>query len=255
LAQGLLAVDYARYGLFWAHTWVPIALIPLALIGLWRAIRLWGEHASLYHAMQVALPLAAFFTIAAWLHVRLPAFEWKQFLILSPSLFLLFALGVDQLQARRRRWAGGAIALTIGVLVIYASVLGLQRYWSTQKSPEGLAALFVHDHVQPGDAVVSLHYSLDAAVSFYLPNTTPYTNPRPSNSGTLFARSAVIVPAGQGELPPPATAAMIHQHPRIWLLFLAAKPETVPGELVDPCTQAEQHDFPPFRVLLVRDCH
>jgi hypothetical protein len=255
LAQGLLVADYARYGMFWAHTWVPIALVPLALIGLWRTIRLWDEHASVYHAMQVVLPLAAFFTIAVWLlHVSLPAFEWKQFLILSPSLFVLFAFGVDQLQALRPRWAGSTIALAISVLVICASILGLQRYWSTQKSPEGLAALFVRDHMQADDAVVSLHYSLDAAISFYVPNTTPYTNPRPSGSGLLFARSALIVPVGQEQLPPPASAAMIHQHSRIWLLFLATKPETVPGELVDSCTQAEQHDFPPFRVLLERDC-
>jgi uncharacterized membrane protein len=255
LAQQLLAVDYVRYGLFWAHRWVPMALIPLILLGLWRTIRMRSEHASVYHAMQVVLPLAAFFTIAVGLlHVRLPAFEWKQFIILSPSLFILFAFGADQLQAQRPRWAGTAIALAVSVLVVYASVLGLQRYWSTQKSPEGVAALFVRDHMQPGDAVVSLHYSLNAAVSFYLPNTTPYTNPRPSSSGPLFARSALIVPVGQDQLPPPTTAAAIDQHSRIWLLFLAAKPETVPSALIEPCTRVEQHDFPPFRVLLVRDC-
>ena len=140
------------------------------------------------------------------------------------------------------------------LVVVAASLVGLQRYWATQKSPEGMATLFVHDHLQPGDAVVSLHYSLDAAVSFYLPDTIPYTKPQPGASGLLFARSASLIGAAQTQPAPPAAMAMIHQHPRAWVMYLASKPESLPGELVAPCVQAEQHDFPPFRVLLVRDC-
>ena len=255
LAQALLTVDYARYGMFWAHTWVPIALAPVVLLGLWRAIRRRGDHAGLYHAMQVALPLAGFFIVTAWLlHVRLPTFEWKQFIILTPSLFVLIALGIDQLRAQRFRWGGGAIAVAVTLFVVAASMVGLQRYWTTQKSPEGSAALFVHDHMQPNDAVVSLHYSLDAAVSFYVPDTIPYTKPQPGESGLLFARSASLIAAAPAQPEAPATTAMIHQHPRTWVMYLASKPESLPSELVAPCAQAEQHDFPPFRVLLVRDC-
>jgi hypothetical protein len=233
-----------------------MALIPLILLGLWRTIRMRSEHASVYHAMQVALPLAAFFTIAVGLlHVRLPAFEWKQFIILSPSLFILFAFGADQLQAQRPRWAGNAIALAVSVLVVYASVLGLQRYWSTQKSPEGVAAQFVRDHMQPGDAVVSQHYSLNAALSFYLPDVPHYTKPQVSSDSYLFSQSLSILQARPIEQASIPLNTIIGKHPRIWLLSLAPSDAKLVKKLGQFCKLGSQQPFGPFRVTLLENCN
>ena len=254
LLQELFTGDPLRYGYTWAHTWVPLVMGLLMLGGLWRAAQLRSERASLYHTLQALLPLAGFFGIAAGLlGIRLPAFEWKQFLILLPSLLVVFALGLDLLLAQRPRWGGQAAVLLIGLFLAYASGRSLQQYWGTPKSPEGSAALFVQQQIQPGDAIVSLHYSLDAAVSFYLPDAPVFTKPQIGGPQILFARSASILPAGVSPISFDAPVSAIYQYPRVWLLWLAPAPALV-QTFAQHCAEVERHDFAPFQAVLVRDC-
>ena len=121
--------------------------------------------------------------------MRLPLYESKQFMVLLPSLFVLVALGIHQVQQLPPAWFGQMLALSICALVAYGSYASLQRYWTTPKSPEGLAVLAVRDRVRASDAVVSLYYSLDAAISFYLPEASLYTKPLKSSDDYLFSRS------------------------------------------------------------------
>jgi hypothetical protein len=254
LIETVLAGDPLRYGLFWPHTWVPIGLGLLAFLGLWRTARR-GGHGGLYYALQAILPLSGFFLIGGpLLQVILPMFEWKQFLVLLPSFLVFVALGIDQLQEHRLGQIGSILVLTICAIVVYGSGLSLQRYWTTTKSPEGLAAMFVRDRLKPGDAVVSLHYSLTAALSFYVPSDDIFANPTKAKAGFVLSRSSSVLPDGLDATKHDATPATIRHYPQIWLMSSTSTDETLRNSLVEHCVQVSRQDFPPFQVQLVRDC-
>jgi uncharacterized membrane protein len=255
LAQALLAGDPLRYGFSWVHIWAPIGLGLLVLLGLVRALPPRGKQGSLYHVTQVILPVLTFFAVATpLLNIRLPSFEWRQFLVLLPSVFVLIALGIDQLWEQRFTWMSRMVVLGVCLLAVYASTASLLRYWTITKSPEGLAALFVQEHVERDDAIVSFHYSLDAALSFYVPDRDVFTKPDASSNTLLFARSSSILPEMQRTMVHDATVDTIRRHPRIWLLFQIPPNADMIRALTEPCTPVRTQDVPPFQVLLVHQC-
>ncbi|WP_081752692.1 glycosyltransferase family 39 protein [Kallotenue papyrolyticum] len=253
LAQAVLVGDPLRYGLFWAHTWVPLSLSLIMLIGLAHALWLWREQEALYHGMQVMLPLVAFFVVATpILHITLPEFEWRQFLVLVPSFYVLLAIGFAQIWQQRRM--GKVITIAVCVLAIGASARSLQQYWNITKSPEGLAALFVRDHQEENDAIVSLHYSVDAALSFYLPNKEVFAKPDINGQEIRFARSSSILPEVQDKIVYDATAVTIRRYPRVWIIFHAPTNTDMVNVLTEDCMIVNAQEFSPFRVLIVDQC-
>ena len=130
------------------------------------------------YSMQIVLPLGVFFALAGPIFgLRLPLYASKHFLVLLPSLFVLLATGVGRIRELSPR-IGGLIVTGLCVALFGASAIAAQRYWTTSKSPEEEAARQASRQLQPDDAIVSLHYGLDAAISFYLPHAASYTSPQ-----------------------------------------------------------------------------
>ena len=255
MAQSLLAGEPLRYGLFWGHIWVPMLLGICALLGVGSGTRPQARRETLYHGMQVVLPLIGFFVVAVpLLGIRLPVFESKQFMAVLPSSLVLIALGIYHLQHYLPSWVGRVIVLSILGIVIYASLVSLQRYWTTSKSPEGAAVLALRDQVQPGDAVVSLHYSVDAALSFYLPEVLPYTKPQQSEDGYLFSRSVSVLPAEQASLARTEMLASVRRHPRIWLFAVASMDNPLRSAITQGCKRVHRQVFSPFELLRLEQC-
>jgi hypothetical protein len=276
IVQSLLGGDFIRYGLHWTHAWLALAIGALMIVGLWSAYRSGILLTTSYYLLQIALPLMLYFGfLSPVLHIRLPLSEAKNFIVLLPSMFILAAQGTHYIG--RRLWGGQAdtstaaplgrsaatllprLAVGAGVAALYASLiyasgLNLQRYWNTTKSPEGQVVLDVRRHIQPNDAIVSLHYSLDAALSFYMPDVPHYTRPQASSGGYAFSQSTSILhiqPPAQASIP---LGTITSEHPRIWLLALAPGTSKLVKTLGQICTVDSQQPFGPFIVSLLERC-
>ncbi|HEX6293327.1 MAG TPA: glycosyltransferase family 39 protein [Herpetosiphonaceae bacterium] len=250
--QAVLAGEPLRYKVFWAHTWLPLVFGGLALLGLPAAVRSWSSSPAAYHWLQVLLPPIGFFGIAVPLFgIMLPVFEAKQFVVLLPSVFVLLAVGIHRLRQIRPAWLHGLALLGICAVIIAGNLLALQRYWTITKSPEGLAVLALRERMQPDDAIVSLHYSVDAVLSFYLPQATVYTKPGRDGDTYRFSRSLSILIGDRQKITRPATVATIRQHRRFWLLRLEADDRPLIGDLTQGCTTSVAQRYDPFQLLLV----
>jgi hypothetical protein len=275
--QSLLGGDLARYGLSWTHSWLAAMVCILLLAGLWAGYRQGIFVTTTYYALQIAVPFIGFFGfLSPVLHINLPLSEAKNFMFVLPPVFVLAAQGIQQLVDYTRRNVTSkqaigassaaayvdarAVFIGIGLLgayasLIYASGLNLQRYWNTTKSPEGLAVLDVRDHILPDDIIISEHYSLDAALSFYLPDVPHYTKPQFSSGSYLFSQSLSILharPIEQASIP---LNTIIGKHPRIWLLSLAPSDAKLVKKLGQFCALGSQQLFGPFRVTLLENCN
>lgn len=264
IIQSLLGGDFVRYGVHWTHAWLAGATGLLIALGIWHACRRGTLVSAGYYVLQIALPLAVYFGfLAPVLHMQLLLSEAKNFIVLLPAMFVLAAQGIQLigdwvwgsavLRAPVRMFLGIALAALLAGSA-YASVLNLQRYWSTTKSPEGLVALELRERMQPGDAVITQHYSLDAAVDFYLPNAELYSRPRADAGSYLFGKSTSIL-----HIQPPYTAtipldAVLAQHPRVWLLALAPGDSKLAKRLRQLCSAGPLEPRGPFVMQLLSDC-
>jgi hypothetical protein len=257
IAQALVGGDPVRYGFSEAHLWLPGALLPLAYAGIWLR-HVSGSRAFVaYLVLQGVLPFFLFFVVLVPLfQINFILTEAKQFIVLLPAWFVLAAHGIEQLWGIRFARLGQSAAIALCVVVLAASIERIQHHWEVPKSPEGNAVLYVRAHKQPDDAVVSLHYSLDAALSFYMHDTLVYTKPRQHEETYLFTDVTHVlwrqpVP-GQFDGTIPLTT--IRSHPRIWLLTHTRHPQPVAPLIAQGCTVSGTWDYSPFQVTLLEDC-
>lgn len=254
LMQMLLAGDRLRYGINWPHLWIPPMLVLLMCAGLWSMLRR-TDRLVTYHGLQVVLPLAGFFLVGvAILGIGLPDFEWKQFVVLMPSIFVLIALGLQQIQRSLRGRLGASIVCAVCLFVSGASLVNVKRMWSITKSPEGLAVQYVRSNLHQDDAILSLHYSLNAAASFYLKGEPLFTDPLRTGEDILFSRTPSVL-YDLAPIQRSASLANLGSYARIWVLSRANQPPPVEQALIRECTTIQQQDFTPFRVVLLGDCH
>lgn len=180
--------------------------------------------------------------------------RWKQFVVLMPSIFVLIALGLQQIQRSIRGQLGAWIVCAVCLFIFGASLVNVKRMWGITKSPEGLAVQYVQSNLHQGDAIVSLHYSLNAAASFYLNDEPIFTNPLRTGDDTLFSRTPSVlydlVPIQRS-----ASLKNLGSYARIWVLSHTNQPPPLEQAFMRECTTIQQQDFTPFRVVLLSDCH
>jgi hypothetical protein len=224
--QGLLAGDVFRYGVFWPHRYTLLLLGALAGLGSWHWLRTAPRPAWAYAPLQVAAPLAAYgLVLSPLLHLNLPGYETRQFLVLLPALYLLFAHGLAQLWAWLPRPAAWGVGLLLSAVVLAGSVQGLNRYWTITRSPEGQAVRFVAPQLAPGDALVALDFFSAAALNYYLPDQRLYLRPTLTGAGLHLVQVRGELGYGPRHRPPAdIPLAEVQAHPRLWVF-------SVPGEL------------------------
>lgn len=269
IAQALLVSDPLRYGDYWAHRWLARGLALVGAAGAWHwlrqrfaapATRRWqpalaGLADRAYPWLQLALPLGAYgLVLQPILGINLPLFEVRQFLVLLPAGCVGLALGLAQLRAWLPARPARAIWLGLTVVVVASSAQGAYRYWRTPKSPEGLAARYVRAKYRPDAAVVALHYSLDAAFSFYRPDGTVYTKPFPLDGDARFSTSLSVLRSDWAQLQRPYTVADIQRHPRRWVLSAVGEAGGLVAALTQGCLTVDRALFAPFEVVLVEAC-
>jgi hypothetical protein len=256
LAQSILAGEPARYGLGWQHAWVPVLVGLCSLPGLWACLQASGRASTgPYFVAQLCLPLLVYFLIAGHFDARLPYAESKQFISLLPALFIILSAGLYFFQQRLPPLAYIIVTGLLVGAITAGSIVGIQRYWSVPKSPEGLAALFVKGLSRPTDAIVSAHYSLDAALSFYHP-TNIYIKPRRDGDRVIFSDVSIetTAPGDLPATPPRFDLEDIRVHPRLWLLTRSDTDQSLVQRISAGCDQRGAWDFPPFQVKLLENC-
>ena len=257
LAQSLLAGDPARYGLGWQHAWVPLLVGVCILPGIWVCFKAHGkDSAGAYFVAQLTLPLLLYFLVAGLMDARLPYTESKQFIGLLPALLIILSGGLYFFQQRLPRLAYVFVAALLVGGIAAGSIVSIRRYWSVPKSPEGLAVLFVKGQSHPEDAILSLHYSLDVALSFYNPTENVYIKPRQSEDRVIFSDITLetTAPGALPSTPPRFDLEDIRARPRLWLLTRASSNASLVGRISAGCEQAGAWQFPPFQVILLENC-
>jgi len=189
--QALLAADPNRYGFSIGHDVAPILVCSLALAGAYWCLLRRRWTLGPYLVMQIMLPLALYFGIVGpLLRLNIATTETKQFLPILVGVYPLIAGGI----AFSRRVVGvlafpaHLAALIAIMLLLYVNSIGINRLWTIAKSPEGALAMSLRDQLIPGDGVVSLHYSPDRAVGYYLrdSNVDIYVNPVQKSTKYLY---------------------------------------------------------------------
>ncbi len=186
--QALLGGDPGRYGLHWGSTWLP--LVVIVLFGLGLAYWLQKPERFLgYCLAQVGLPLGVWFGLCVpFLGLHMPKFQARQFLALLPALLLCMGFGLVWLSQRLRPGLRPALAFLLSLSILAGSLVGLQKYFDLTKSPEGQAVQFVRDNLSSTDALVSLQYSLTAAVAYYIPGYYRGVHPSRPPGRRLFVQ-------------------------------------------------------------------
>jgi len=274
----LLAGDPARYGLYWGHAWLPIMLGLLAALGAWRLAR-HPSRWSNYYLLQVALPVAGYFLVLKpILAIEMPLYQSRQFIPLLPAGYVLVAAGFDALCAPlanrrgeafaagarsqtqsvgrmlRPAWFPAGAAAVLFIIALLASGVGVGRYWAAIKSPEGDLARYLQAQGASGETIVSLHYSLDAALSAYAPLGPIYTKPLGPSPATLFSTSLSIVRADWLTVTRNHSLAEVQQSTQRWLMWLEDDHEDVVADLSAGCSVTDEVTFGPFKARHLSDC-
>ena len=254
LARMAFGGDPNRYGEYSGQVILAMVLGGLALAGLLRAMRPGASSFERYLALQVVAPLLGFFgLIDGVLHAHIPSFQARQFIVLLPAFYGLVGLGLEALFSLRPTPLGRLTAIGLFAAAVIAGWPGLERYWTMTKSPEGDLALAVRQQAQPGDAIVSLHYSLNGALSFYAPSgVIVYTQPVAGPSGYDFSNTLGILYTTQ--IARPFHLADIRRSKRIWVLSRAGNLADVVAVLSQGCSVAVPQAFAPFELLRLDDC-
>ena len=250
--MGLLGGEPVRYGFFWGH-WAITAVLATAFLSAFLS-RKHLDAIFVYHVLQLALPILLFWGILIpFFHISMLLSEAKQFMVVLPSFFMLVGYGFQTWRHKFSVPIGNGLVIVACLAVISVGLFSLSRYWSQGKSPEGTAVLALRKQIQPGDAIVSLHHSLNAAVSFYLPDATAYTKPRREAEGFVFANSTNVVRVAEPSLVSiPETAVL--QHERLWLLTDSRADSDAAGMLLDRCQIRHEATYAPFVIRLLKQC-
>jgi hypothetical protein len=208
-----------------------------------------------YLLLQLIFPLALYFGIGTiLLHWRMPAYQNRQFLVLLPSLFLLTIVGLQWCSRRFPIWAGYGLAVGVSILILTAAIVGLERYETMTKSPEGLAVLAVRQRLGADDAVVSLHNYLSSAAGFYLAQGCDlYAWPQQMENGYFFDDKLFIL-SGQTEVQPRFPLSAIRAHSSMWILRDWREIPAVLPILVQGCQMDFQQLFGRFEILKLTHC-
>ncbi len=257
IAQAIVGGDPVRYGFSWAHHWLLIVPGMLACAGIWFRPASGSRTFTLYYALQCFFPFLFFFgVLAPLLNINLILAEAKQFMVLLPAWFVLVAQGIEHLgQIGYSRIVRSILVVVYGVTLL-ASAESIQRYWETTKSPEGLAVLEVRTYMQPDDMIVSLHYSLTTALTFYLPDTTTYAHPQ-QHAGSDISWYITSISRTQpltAQFDQPISLETIRSHPRIWLLRHHTNSQAIIQSVVHACSIDREWNYDPFRVTLLHNC-
>ncbi len=208
-----------------------------------------------YLLLQLIFPLGLYFGIGTTLlHWRMPAYQNRQFFVLLPSLFLLTIVALEWCSRRFPLRMGYGFAGLLCLLILAVSVLGLERYESITKSPEGLAVLAVRHHLGMNEAVVSLNYYLSTAASFYLARECDqYAQPQQTEKGYFFDDTMIIL-NGQTEVQPRFPLSAVRAHSSVWVLRdWREAPEAMPL-LVQGCQIAYEQIIGRFEILKLTQC-
>jgi hypothetical protein len=235
---------------------VLAALLALALAGAWPVRRRLPPLAWLCLA-QIGLPLLGFYGLAApifAIHAQ-PPLIIKAFISLQPAIYLLAGLGAGRLLAPPARRYGAALLGAAGALLVAGGGPNLGRYWSVSKSPEAELVLAVGGRLQPGDVVVSGHYSLSAALGYYAPAAAVYTGPVEVAGETRYSRSTQVLLIPSMQPPADVRPETIRAARRIWLLSYDGWPLSQPfAALMSACSPGPPLLRTPFRAVPLTGC-
>ena len=171
--QVLLAGDPLRYKMSFSHVFLPTVALGIMIFTSIRGL-IRRDLKVTFLITQVAAPISSFFMISPLIGIRLPLSEAKQFIVLLPAVLCLIAIGLRDIAQQKK---GLILALFLSGLFVICNGIGLQSYYTYPKSPEGLTVQRLREKLHPTESVVSLHYSINYALWFYMPDTFVFYNP------------------------------------------------------------------------------
>jgi uncharacterized membrane protein len=262
LAQSLLGGDPVRYGFHWNHALLVALLGTIALLGLLCGLRRQWNGPVLYLGLHVLLPFVIYILLLApLLRTQLPLRQAKHFVGILPVFFVLVALGMQQLvswaQHLTQPASRNGLLLVANLLlgaVLVAQGSAIYRYYSTDRSPESRVVLALRGQLQPDDAVVSGHYTMDAMLSFYTNAPHTYTKPQARSDGFYFARSLTLVAAVFDGIFDTSAAEIARQHRRIWLFEQATADYSLATSFAQWCKVEQQQQIGTHRAILFGNC-
>ena len=250
----LLGGDPLRYGENWGQGMLMIVLGGLAILGAVWSMRGPADRFAGYLVLQTALPMIAFFGLVdGLLHMHIPSFDARQFMVLLPAFYGLVGLGWHWLLRQRPAAVWQGLGAALWLVAILAGVPGLLRYWTLTKSPEGDLARAWQREAQPGDSVVSLHYSLDGALSFYASQgVRVFSKPLAEAQGYAFSDNLSLLVGGPISFP--YHLADIRQSGRVWVLARVGYAPDIVTFLEQGCTVSATERYPPFEIIRLEHC-
>ncbi|MFN8439593.1 MAG: glycosyltransferase family 39 protein [Caldilineaceae bacterium] len=254
MIQALLAGDPIRYGVNWGTLVLPILFGMLIVIGIVTLPQM-QRRFGFYLVAQLIIPLVLFFVIGVQMFGwHMPVFQSRQFIVILPSLFLLTSLGIQACIKVEKSLYSHFIFVCFYITMVLASGWGTYIYWTTTKSPEGLAVRYVQQHMSPADAIISLHYSLDGVASFYLRgNESVYAKPLTVDGSLMFSKNLLILRGTVG-FERPYQRVDILKYPSFWIMYDKRRELAFLPFLSQGCTIEHRELFAPFEVLKVGKC-
>jgi uncharacterized membrane protein len=256
MVQSLIAGEPVRYGIDWPHTIVPIILTLFAFVGSAYLIAKKSPF-GLYLVIQTILPALLFFSIVApFINLRLPLPESKQFMVLLPSFFVLVAVGVGEISNLFKKRVGSIASTVLILIVVFGSYHELYKYWTITKSPEGHVVLFSREYYQDSDILISLHYSTNASIDFYIPGAKIYTYPHKGEHGYTFSTDISVLHIPRIIIPDfkRPNLEQVRRNSRIWLYTYFNNDPQVIEEITYGCKPVLEEKYFPFSAILFEDC-
>jgi hypothetical protein len=244
--QTVFSGEPVRYGFILAHRIFPWIALALALACLLLAIRR-RDRRLVYLLAQAGLPMAAFFIVSPLVGIRMPVLEAKQFIVLWPAYAGVLAGGLAAIHAwlatkGRPGTAWPALpAAGILVLLLAFNARSLYRYWTTPKAADALAVQSIVHQVEPGDRVVSLHYTATYALAFYGGQTPVYFDPSSKGGQYTYKFAQAEAALDRGVTPPRLTIEEVRAGGRFWVAVHALAYREPLDALIAGCT-IEQHE-------------
>ncbi len=249
--QALLGGEPIRFGFFWGHTWGTIAYIILILPGMW-----WQRNSKSfrYYVLQVFLPFIIFWVVFVLIiGIRLPLSEAKQFIVTLPAFFVLVCVGIAKWRQLSHPILGNGVLFILYCLIVLISFVSLSRYWQASQSPEGHAIKALSPQLRAEDAVISLHHSLSAALSFYAPEVSFFAAPVFQDDQYMFSQNTIVI-LGPKHTERDVGYTDIIKASQIWLLTDDRRQSDVETFFLSQCQELSVQQFEPFRVRLLANC-
>lgn len=253
MSLALLGVKYHRYEDHQMY-FVFICLLLLVIAALVNTKWVLSQKLMIYCIMQIVLPILLIFgLIIGILGIKLPPYEFRQFVIILPAFFVLVSGGMHHIHKYGNHLIF-TVSMTLYVLMLIACSSSINRYWNTYKFYAPLPIEALTTQWQDEDAVVSLHYRSNASLSFYLPNVQPYSLPKKISDEYIFARTNLFVPLPNIKPIHAYSVKEIHNHKRIWLLYYHDINQDLIEELSTGCSLSKEQNFDGHMLVLMEGC-